>query len=219
MPAKKREKFPLMLLVMEVVFVLAFLAFLFFKVLIVSAPPLSWQLSTEGFDYFVLLVLAGLAGLFHFWLSKRFPQIALIEGDVTRLYRQRSKEKVSSARQDRRVAAALAIEMLLIIVVAFALWALIDQEVTLIKTDIPWMGRAVAVLVIVALGVYGYFRYTNPFFRQGEYYLSRRATPTITMPEKKAGKAKTAGQRKKAAKIVAGKKPAKKKKKKAKKKG
>jgi hypothetical protein len=196
MPGEKRERFPLMLLVMEIVFVIAFIAFFFLKVLTITVQPLSWQFSPEGFDYFILLVLAGLAGWFHFWLTRRYPKIAAIEGEVTRLYREKAKSKVSSARQDRRVVAALAIELLFVLIIAFALWALIDQEITLIKTDIPWLGRALAVIILVGLGVYGYFRYTSPFFRHGGYFLSRREKPTITMPEKGSLKAVKSARKK-----------------------
>jgi hypothetical protein len=187
MPAKKRETFPIMLLIMEIVFVLAFLAFLFFKVLAIEVQPLAVQFSGEGFDYFILLVLAGLAGLFHFWLARRYPKIAAMEGQVTALYKERAKAKVSKARDDSRVVAALALEMIMVIVIAFVLYALVDQEISIIKSDIPWLGKAVALLVIAGLAFYGYVRFTKPFFKSGAYYETK-----VEKPEKKAKKKVTA---------------------------
>lgn len=198
MPGKEGARFPLMLLVMEIVFVLAFLSFLFLKVAVVTVQPLSVEFSVEGFDYFILLVLAGLAGLFHYWLAKRYPQVAAVEGEVTALYKERAKAKVSSARQDSRVVAALALEMLLVVVIAFVLYALIDQEITIIKSDIPWLGRAVALLVIVGLGVYGYFRFTGPFFKTGAYYETK-----VKKAEKPAQKAGPKPAKKAAKKVTA----------------
>ena len=175
-----------MLLVMEIVFVVAFLAFLFFKVVTVTIEPLTLLFSPEGFDYFILLVLGGLAALFHFWLAKRFPQTAALEGEVTQLYRERAKGKVASAKEDKRVVVSLVIEMMMVLIIAFALWALIDQEVTIIQTDIPWLGRAVALAILVGLAVYGYFRFTNPFFQYGGFYVAKAAP--LAKPAAKAGK-------------------------------
>ena len=185
MPAKKSERFPIMLLVMEILFVLAFLAFLFLKVITIEIEPLSLAFTMEGFDYFILLVLAGLAGLFHYWLNRRYPHIAAMEGEVTSLYREKAKAKVSTARQDARVMAALALEMIMVIVIAFVMYALIDQEISILKSEIPWLGRAVALVVIVGLGVYGYFRFTKPFFEKGAYY-------EVEKPKKKAKEKVTA---------------------------
>jgi uncharacterized protein YacL len=185
-----KKKMPFVLLGVELVFVTAFLAMLFFNVMRVSSRPFSVTFSSEGFDYFVLLVLALIAGLFYLLLRQKFPQISAEHGKVTQLYKSRAKEKVGHAREDTRVLASMVIELGVILFIAIGIYAVWDEKIAILQENVPWLGKAIIIGVLIVVAAYGYLRFTKPFREFGGFYMTttRKASKREEEKLKKAMK-------------------------------
>ena len=205
---------PFVLLGVELVFVTAFLAMFFFNIMRISVQPLSVTFSSEGFDYFVLLVLALFAGVFYLLLRQKFPQISAEHSKMTLLYKDRAKAKVGHAREDSRVLASMVIELGVILFIAIGIYAVWDEKIAILQENVPWLGKAIIVGALIVVAAYGYLRFTKPFREFGGFYM----TTTREASKREEEKLKKAMEKldKEAVKRV--KKPAKKKAKKKRKK-
>ena len=191
------KRLPFALLGLELVFIMAFFSVLLFHVMKVSFSPFAVAWSSEGFDYFILLVLGGLTGMAYFLLRQRFPKTLAEHGKMTELYKTRTKEKVLHARQDLRVPASIILELSVIMFIAIGIYAIWDEKIALLQESMPWAGKALVILGLMVIAVYGYWRFTKPFQQSGSFYetaarpLSKRDKKKIKVVKKlgkKAGK-------------------------------
>jgi len=164
----------LTLFIMELLFVAAFWSFLLLEVVKINYKLFTISFSSEGFDYFILLTLAILVGIFHYLLNKKFPAEAKLRKEITQLYKTRLREKIKSAKTDIRVVAMIVVEFSVIMVVAIALYGLFEK-VSIISEKIPWEIRSILIIIILGIFIYGYWRFMKPFYKyKGYYYVKKK---------------------------------------------